>query len=41
MISNSSHMILDQASEEPNINDIKIAGNMVESVTLEVSLFDS
>ena len=41
MISNSSHMILDQTSEEPNVNDIKIVGNVVESDTLAVSLLNS
>ena len=41
MISNSSQLILDQTSEEPNVNDIRIVGNVVDSVTLEVSLLDS
>ena len=41
MISNSSHMIFDQTTEEPNVHDIKIVGNVVDSVTLEVSLLDS
>ena len=41
MISNSSQSILDQTSEEPNVNDIRIVGKVVDSVTLEVSLLDS
>ena len=41
MISNSSNMILGQTTEQPNVHDIKIVGNVVDSVTLEVSLLES
>ena len=33
-------MILDQTSKEPNVNDIKIIGNVVDSATLEVGLIN-
>ena len=38
---NSTHMILDhQTSKEPNVNDIKIPGNVVDSATLEVGFIN-
>ena len=41
MMFNSTHMILDhQTSKEPNVNDIKIPGNVVDSATLEVGFIN-
>ena len=37
---NSTHTILDQTSKEPNVNDIKIPGNVIDSATLEVGFIN-
>ena len=40
MMFNSTHTILDQTSKEPNVNDIKFIGNVVDSATLEVGFIN-
>ena len=40
MMFNSTHMILDRTSKEPNVNGIKIIGDVVDSATLEVGFIN-